>query len=126
MKPSKLEAYYRDQFGADTPPQDDAPAQPWPARPARSDPPRRARRGGLGLFGLLKLALMFGPMAFLLGTALLSDCRGGAQASWFRSDWMQASWIPEMLRGSACARRDLAGRALSLDDQLRTIANGIR
>ncbi|MCJ2033638.1 hypothetical protein [Methylobacterium sp. J-068] len=116
MKRSKLEAYYRDQFGApesDAVEPDDAP----PVRRRRPEPRRRdARRGGFGVFRMLKLTLMLGPMALLLGATLLMDCNRSAQGS----------WVPEILRGTACARRDLAGRVFSLDSNLRTVANAIR
>lgn len=118
MTRSKLETYYRERFGADdTSPEtelrDDAPR---PVR-ARSEPDRRRKRqGGLGIVRLLKLTLMLGPMALLLGMTFLTDCRGFAQHS----------WLPEMMRSGACARRELAGRVLSLDGSLRSLVSGIR
>lgn len=117
MKRSKLEAYYHDQFGARDAVADEPDDSPPPRRRGREPArPRAPRASGFGLFRILKLTLMLGPMTVLLGATLLMDCQRSAQAS----------WVPDILRSTACARRDLAGRVLSLDSQLRTVANNIR
>ena len=115
MKRSKLEAYYEQEFGPrDHEPEDDSPAR----RPSRRDrDPVRPRRGGFGFGRMLKLTLMLGPMALLLGASFLMDCQGAAA---------RGSWIPEMLHGAACARRNLAGRVLHLEGDLGTVANSLR
>lgn len=118
MKRSKLEIYAHERFGppdeldAVTP--EDSGSAPRPRHePVRR---RRARRGGIGVWGAIKLVLMLGPMAILLGATMLTECGGAAQGS----------WMPEFLRSTACARRDLTGRVFSLEGQLRTVAAGLR
>lgn len=115
MKRSKLETYYRDQFGAPEMPEDE-PDEPAPTRSqrGRGEPPPRRR--GFGVFRLFKLTLMLGPMAILLGATLLMDCQSAPQGS----------WIPGIVRSTACARRDLGSRVLSLEGNLRMVANSIR
>jgi len=115
MKRSKLETYYHTQFG---PPDHDGEEPDAPRRPRwRREPAQRRReQGGFGVFRMLKLTLMLGPMAIMLGATLLMDCRSSAPGS----------WVPEILRSTACARRDLAGRMFSLDGNLRLVADSIR
>jgi hypothetical protein len=115
MKRSKLEAYYEQEFG----PRDDESEDRPPRRPSGRDraPARpRRQRGGFGFFRLLKVTLMLGPVTILLAASLLMDCQGSARGS----------WVPDLLRSTACARRDLAGRMLHLDSDLRTVASGLR
>ena len=114
MKRSKLEAYYEREFGPRDEEPDDGPLRRPPGRgPA---PARPRRRGGFGVLRLLKVTLMLGPMTILLAASLLMDCQGNARGT----------WVPDLLRSTACARRDLAGRILHLDGDLRTVANGLR
>ncbi|KQP75724.1 hypothetical protein ASF41_14815 [Methylobacterium sp. Leaf111] len=115
MKRSKLEAYYEQEFGPRDDEPDDRPLRRSSGRdraPARP----RGRRGGFGIVRLLKVTLMLGPMTILLAASLLMDCQGG----------VRGSWVPDILRSTACARRDLAGRVLHLDSDLRTVTNGLR
>lgn len=114
MKRSKLEAYYVETFGAREAEGDDEPDRS--ASPRRRDVrPARRRRSGFGVLRLFKLALMLGPMSILLGATLLMDCQSVSRGS----------WVPEILRSTACARRDFAGRVLNLDGNLRTVVNSI-
>lgn len=116
MTRSKLEAYYEREFGPrDREPDelaDDSPVRR-PARPERGP----VRRRGFGIGRMLKLTLMLGPMTILLGASFLMDCERAAA---------RGSWVPEILRGTACARRNLASRVLHLDGDLRTVANSLR
>lgn len=76
-------------------------------------PRRRARRGTrrgkspLGrLFGLVKLAVFLMPAARFLFGSLFADCR--ARPSF--GDWTS------MLGATACARQEMMGNALSMQD----------
>lgn len=112
MKPSKLEAYYVETFGErDTPDRD----QPRPPAP-RSDRPRRRERGGFGSRLLLRLCVMFAPMALLGLIAMTTDC--GARSP--------SSMIPEVLRTTACLRANLTNQAASLDGTFRALTDKIR
>ena len=115
MKRSKLEIYAEEHFG---PPDAADEVDPAPSQ-SRREPARRRRRerrGGLGVLGTIKLVLMLGPMAILLGGPLVTECG--------RSN--QSSWMPEMLHRTACARRDLTDRVSHLEGQLRAVAAGFR
>ncbi|KQP33919.1 hypothetical protein ASF49_08685 [Methylobacterium sp. Leaf104] len=118
MKRSKLEAYYEREFGPRDQEPDDSPDDSPDDQPVRR--PRdsaRRRRGGFGIGRMLKLTLMLGPMTLLLGAGFLMDCQGAAA---------RGSWLPEIVHNTACARRNLAGRVLNLEGDLRTVANGLR
>lgn len=72
-------------------------------------PRRRPRRGKspLGrLFGLVKLAVFLMPAALFLFGSLFADCR--ARPSF--GDWTS------MLGATACARQEMMGNALSMQD----------
>lgn len=118
MNRSKLEIYAEERFGPPDAADEAVEVDPAPSR-SRREPPRRRRRerrGGLGVLGTIKLVLMLGPMAILIGGPLVTEC----------GRLNQSSWMPEMLHRTACARRDLTDRVSNLEGQLRAVATGFR
>ncbi|WP_081739631.1 hypothetical protein [Methylobacterium sp. 10] len=84
--------------------------------PVRSEkPPRHGRRSVLGraYFGL-KLIVTLGPLAFLLLSAV-AEC--GPHSS---------SLLPDVLKASACARRDLTRHVWSIENTLKTVSDRLR
>lgn len=112
MKPSKLEAFYSETFGARDPSHGEENAPP-----RRGAASRKARpRGGFGGRLLFRLCLMFAPMAILGIVAMTTDC--GARPA--------GSILPEIVRSAACARRGLMGQATALEGTIRTVTDRLR
>jgi hypothetical protein len=113
MKPSKLEAFYVETFGARDSALDDQPDTP----PRRNERPRRKReRSGFGKRLVVRLGLMFAPMAILGAVAMTTDC----------SRRSPKSVIPEILRTTACARQGLLTQSSALEGTFRTISDHLR
>lgn len=85
---------------------------PAPARNGRGS--RRSGRGVGGIYRVVKLVLLLAPLAFLLLTTFV-EC--GPRPS---------SMVPDFVRTTACARRDLSRHALSIEGTLKTVSDRLR
>ncbi|NEU11467.1 hypothetical protein G3T14_04915 [Methylobacterium sp. BTF04] len=113
MKPSKLEAFYVETFGA----RDVAPdARPEPSVRRDERPRQKRERSGFGRRLVVRLGLMFAPMAILGAVAMTTDC----------SRRSPTSMIPEILRSTACARQGLMTQSSALEGTFRTISDHLR
>lgn len=110
MKRSKLETYYVETFGE----RDEADESARPPRRAARPEPRQ--RGSFGRRLVVRLGLIFAPMAILGIAGAMTDC-GARPAS---------SVLPDIVRGTICARHSLMGQSASLESTFRTLSDHLR
>ncbi|MCJ2083252.1 hypothetical protein [Methylobacterium sp. J-090] len=112
MRPSKLERYYQAEFGPrDDPDADEAPP-PRGRRPEREARHERSARRGVGPF---KLVLLLGSLGFFAASVLM-PCGAGNRPG----------FLPQGLVSAVCARQEVAGHVLGLEDRFRSISNALR